>query len=1049
MSIVKIIKKALCFSFPLSFLSIPALAQEAPITADGTTGTEINTNDGSNFDINGGDKAGGNLFHSFGNFSVPNGGAANFLNSPDIVNIINRVTGGKISDIQGLISAQGSANLFLINPAGIVFGSGAFLNIGGSFLGSTANSLLFNDGTEFSATNPTKPLLTINAPIGLNIRDNPAPITLKNSTTQIDAGKNIGLIGGNISLDNSELSLSGGRIVLGGLSAAGKIIFNQDDSLKFPDNVAKSDISLTNNSFVSLDSVGGGDIAINAKKLNLDNSVLVSGILEGRGIVVDARVGNIDINADSVLLANDSFISSRTFSTGDVGDININAKKEVRLDNSLIANFVGDKGKGNSGNIDISTGSLSLTNDARLVTATLGEGNSGSITINAIDNVALDNSTIGSFTENTGVGKSGNISIAAKNLFISDGGRISTATNGKGDSGNISIKATDNVSIDGIGNSGFRSGIETSTETEGEGNSGSINIDTGSLTLTDDATIRASTFGVGDAGNININANDAVKLSNANIFSAVENEGVGKSGNIDITAKSLSLDGGAQLSAFVSGKGDAGNINLNIADTVNISGQSQQDDRVFLSGIFSNIDPGGEGNAGNINIATGSLNLIDGALINASAFGFGNVGSIRINALKDVKIANSTILNGIENGGVGNGGKIEIVADSLSLQDGGRLSTQVSDADSSLNLLGGKGNAGNINIKANTVSIDGKNKEGFFSGLFSNIGQKAEGNAGTINIASKKISISNGAQISVDQKGIGNGGNLNIFTDFLTLNNKASILGTTNSGEAGNIGINVKDILSIRDNSLIKVEASPNIDGGQLFFNAGFIVAFPSQKPNDGNDIVFNTGQGTGRGGIFGINTQSIFGMQFRPDNPGNGTNDISVANQSIDFSIDDTFAVAEPNLPANTVEPDETVAQACGTNENGEAVNSFTITGRGGLPSDPTEPLNSSILAGNLGAEAHRGEGAEEKKTLSSDEIIPARGVAYNEKGQVVLTRYPTKYASDRPLTQSDYCSTSLQQEKLLAMKEESDRSEEILSDRTVAELMDFLYSLNPEQKK
>jgi filamentous hemagglutinin family protein len=779
----------------LSLCSLPVsvVAQEAPITADGTTATNVTTPDGSNFDLSGGDKAGGNLFHSFGNFSVPNGGSANFLNSPDIVNIINRVTGGKISEINGLLRANGSANLFLINPAGIVFGSGASLNIGGSFLGSTADSLVFPDG-EFSAVNAEgKPLLTINAPIGLGIRDNPAPITLNNSTVEINAGKNVSLVGGNISLDNSELSLSGGRIELGGLSAAGTITFNRDDSLKFPDNVAKSDITLSNNSFISLDSsVVGGSIAINAKNLSLDNSVLASGIFEEREIV-GTQVGNIDINADSVFLTNNSFISSRTFGTGDVGDININAKKEVRLDNSLIANFVGDTGQGESGNINIQTSSLNLTNDARLITATLGQGDSGSIEINAIDNVVLDNSIIDSFTGSTGVGNSGEIAIAAKNLFISNGGQISTATLGQGNSGDISIQATDNVSIDGESSSGFfRSGIQTSTEEKGRGDSGDINIETGSLTLTNNATINASTFGVG--------------------------------------------------------------------------------------------------NAGNINVKTRNFSLADGAQINSSTFGVGNSGNVTIAADDTVKLSNAGIFSNVESGAVGNSGTIDITAKSLTLEGGAQVLTSIRGFDSETNIPGGVGNAGTINVNAtDTVNITGKSQQGdsvFPSELGSFIERGAEGSAGSINIASKNISISNSAQISVDQQGIGNGGNLNISTDSLTLNNKASILGTTNSGEAGNIGINVKDILSIRDNSLIKVEASPNIDGGQLFFNAGFIVAFPSQKPNDGNDIVFNTGQGTGRGGNFGINTQSIFGMQLRPDDPGNGTNDISVANQSIDFSL-------------------------------------------------------------------------------------------------------------------------------------------------------------------
>ncbi len=123
---------------------LPANSQ---VVSDGTTNTTVNL-DGNNFNILNGIQKGNNLFHSFREFSIPTGGSATFQNYSAIVNIINRVTGGNVSNIDGLIKANGSANLFLINPAGIIFGK---LDIGGSFLGSRAESILFEDGFNYSA----------------------------------------------------------------------------------------------------------------------------------------------------------------------------------------------------------------------------------------------------------------------------------------------------------------------------------------------------------------------------------------------------------------------------------------------------------------------------------------------------------------------------------------------------------------------------------------------------------------------------------------------------------------------------------------------------------------------------------------------------------------------------------------------------------------------------------------------------------------------------------------------------------------------------------
>ena len=138
-------------SLMLLRLLLPEVAQ-AQVSADGTLSTTVTSADQRNFVIEQGDRAGGNLFHSFREFSVPTGGSAYFNNAADVQNIFARVTGGNVSNIDGLIRANGTANLFLLNPSGILFGRNAQLNLGGSFVGTTARNIRFADGIRFGAS---------------------------------------------------------------------------------------------------------------------------------------------------------------------------------------------------------------------------------------------------------------------------------------------------------------------------------------------------------------------------------------------------------------------------------------------------------------------------------------------------------------------------------------------------------------------------------------------------------------------------------------------------------------------------------------------------------------------------------------------------------------------------------------------------------------------------------------------------------------------------------------------------------------------------------
>lgn len=157
-------------------------------------------------EINGGAVRGINLFHSFQEFNIGEKRGAYFSNPPGIENIISRVTGTNASKILGTLGVLGKANLFFINPNGIIFGANAKLDINGSFVASTASSINFADGIKYSATNP-QALLTIKVPIGLQFDDMPGAISLQNARLEMLSGK-IALVGGNVNLDNSSITVS-------------------------------------------------------------------------------------------------------------------------------------------------------------------------------------------------------------------------------------------------------------------------------------------------------------------------------------------------------------------------------------------------------------------------------------------------------------------------------------------------------------------------------------------------------------------------------------------------------------------------------------------------------------------------------------------------------------------------------------------------------------------------------------------------------------------------------------------------------------------------
>ncbi|MEH1940465.1 MAG: filamentous hemagglutinin N-terminal domain-containing protein [Nostoc sp.] len=861
-----------------------ALSQASPakaqITPDNTLGAEtsqLNQNqiiNGALGDkINGGATRGSNLFHSFSVFNIQDGQRVYFANPSSIENILTRVTGGNPSNIFGTLGVDGTANLFLINPSGILFGQNAQLDVQGSFVGTTANGVQFGNQGIFNATNPKAPALLTIQPSALwfnqliqnsGIQNNSvAPAGIDSSGVsrlglQVGDGKSLLLVGGNVSMDNGKLNALGGRVELGGLAEPGNInlVFNSDNlSLKFPLNVTRASVLLTNEAGVFVAGAGGGDIAINARNIEiLGKSVLSAGI--GMGLGTPETVA---------------------------GDITVNATGEIKIagSESNIRNLVRLGAKGKGGNITIDSGSFSLSDGAQLVASISGQGNAGNVTVSAKNAVSLANNVgILSTVQAGGVGKGGNIEINAATLSLTDGAQVSTITRGasdtqpagKGDAGNVNIKVAGAVDIAGQTNDDVRSGISSFVSTGAEGNGGNITIDSGSFSLRDRAVFSASTYAQGNAGNVTVAAKNAVSLANAGIFSAVGAGGVGKGGNININAATLSLTDGAELSTFTSsafdtqpaGRGDAGNVNIKVTGAVDIAAGKDG----FQNGIRSFVSTGAEGNGGNITIDSGSFSLSDRAVLIASTFGVGNAGNVTVGARNAISLANAYILSTVESGGVGKGGSIDINAATLSLSDGAQLLTITRDASDTQS--GGRRDAGNVNIKVTgAVDITGE-KNGFFSGIRSSVSTGTFGNGGNITIDSGSFSLRDRAQLSASTSGVGNAGNVTVGAkDAVSLADNAYILSTVESGgvgKGGNIDINAATLSLVDGAQLLTFtrEASDTQpagrgDAGNVNILVTGAVDIAGQKNGFESAIFSNVDTGrVGNGGNITINSGSF-----------------------------------------------------------------------------------------------------------------------------------------------------------------------------------------------
>ncbi|MCT7982899.1 S-layer family protein [Laspinema sp. A4] len=917
----------------------PAKAQIIPDAS--LNNPTLVTPDGTTYRITGGTEMGKNLFHSFQEFSLMTGNTAWFENSGRVENILTRITGESPSTIDGIIRANGNANLYLLNPHGIVFGSNAELNIGGSFLASTAESIVLEDGVLFSAITPeSPPLLTLNVPVGLQFGRNPGTIVVQSNGIdktgdggglQGSPGQTLGLFGGNVVLAGGQVRSPGGRIEIGSVAGNSRISLIPTErgiQAGYEGVEGFQDIQLTQQSRLNTSGEGGGTIHLQGRQISITEGSQVLALNTG------SQPG---------------------------GPIKITATELVALtgaDPDHFSAIVSDsQGLGTGGDLTIATGQFLLQGTAFLSASSFGSGAGGNLSIHAADSITLIGVGFGPLEQVLGGALTGQLQPGDRI------GGLFAGTVGLAPAGNITLEAGN-----GMG-------------------------------LYNGAIVFSPTFGTESSGEIQMRANQSIEAIASGIFSTTALGSAGSAGNIEIETSHLRIQDGSIISSSTLGSGPGADITINASQGIAISRTLPEN--LLPTGILNNT-VFGSGTGGDIKITTGQLSIREGALIVTSTGTGPNVGSlaaggpggnIQIEARESIEIVgvspDGAVTSSIATSTFGepSSGDLTISTGQLTLTDGGIVSTGTF----------GSGSGGTLTVYA-TVGMDISGKSpitGLPTGLDSSSGradfanQDISGSAGDLRITTGRLQVRDGANIDVRSLGPGNAGTLEIVAESVRLDRGGSLNATTVSGAGGNIQLRSPDIF-LSNGSHITTNAG-NTNGGNITIQTRVLTALGN------SDMTANAL--AGRGGRVSIDAEGIFGTDFR-ETPTNRS-DITATSElgpefsgSVELNTPDTdSSLGIVPLQETFVDAAQLIAQNFCAKGQGSR---FTVTGRGGLPASPTETLNPSVILDDLRLVPTAGRrvagqgGSEESLTLENlpekPPLVEAQGWRLNSGGAVVL---------------------------------------------------------------
>ena len=864
-----------CLKVPLLSLSVLfyyTSISHAQIVLDGTMGT-AGALEGPHFSITEdlGTTMGANLFHSFSDFSIDAGESVTFFGPDKINNVFSRVTGGKPSTINGLLrSTIKEANLYFLNPAGVMFGANAELDIDGSFVVSTADNLKLGDDGCFDATQLENTVLTSSPVEAFGFFPNHSgSLSLDGSTLKVSDDHTLSLIGGEVHMTGSRLEGVSGDINIVSVGSEGEFAFDgvtQDSEINVDSLPDLGLIEISENSEIVFNALSeeletdvdafdtladnemtpesptamgrqtGGRITIYSNDMMLDSSIIkVSTEVHVEGKVIDVNLtGHLEI-------INDGQLESISAGIGKGGDIYVSSET-IFIEGQKYQEFTGiaalamNKTKnGQGGNIEIDTMELHIISDGAISAQTFAGGNGGNISIRA-DSILLDSAIsplrtgIGAGPQAGSTGDGGNIEINTKTLKIFSGAGIETLTQGAGNGGNISIKAID-IELDRR-QSALLTGIGV----------GSIPSKLVNVEAIDKATLicLASNFPeLGNGGSIDVDTQNLIVSNGAAIDSGTN--GAGNGGDIHINADSILLDGGDALNNNGIGA-RSGAVLAQVFDESFLSGIEITFEEVLFS-VGLNLGSGGD-----IDITTGNLEIINSDGIDVTTFGNGNGGNIHVIA-DSISIENSPTPtpNSRQTGigaetklpdGGGKAGNVTIETRLLEINGHGR--------QAGINAITqGDGDGGNIAIiSSEMILLDGGSREAV-TGIGAFADEGADGNGGNIRIDTPALELHNATNISTASSGSGAAGDVVINGKSVTIDGQSSITSeSSGTGAGGSVIVHSSDHLRVT-NGMLSTQALLS-NGGELTITSGDQIlvkegTITSQAGLDGGNIQLNT----------------------------------------------------------------------------------------------------------------------------------------------------------------------------------------------------------------